>query len=256
MNRLQFILLTIFLSLGFVESQQGLLAQSQEVNLFVTHEVDGASVDFFIEATDFRDIEAFQGSLAWDSTGMQFEHFESVGIPNFGSGNLNLNMVGEGKLVFAWFNNTPTPVTVEDCGLIFRLRFQILTGVSELLFDSLPADLLILADVDGVTEAVDFRLRYNEMCQPSSTVDNLFLEEELKIFPNPVQSGGRLHLNDFKPLQPRTVILLDGAGREINKWSLSGKYTLDLPPDLSPGFYFLDIISEDSHSRVVKFMVF
>ncbi len=245
MRVLIYISVWLFLLFPFLQLQ----AQESKVQFFPDYEQSGNVVEFQIQVTGFFEIEGLQGTLNWNPDDMEFVSFESPGIPALGSGHLNLENTDEGTLSIAWFNNTSTGVTIEDCASLFVVQFEVITEVSGLVLADEPVGWLVLNEVGGVPQVLPFEIVYDRSCTPSFVRDHPAMSRSVKLFPNPAGRGNSIY---YSPEADSKVFsfarIYDRTGRVVMSVKNLENREIHLPERLVPGMYFIQLFTSHSAS--------
>ncbi len=117
----------------------GLLAQVVLNTAVVPNDnEDEYSLAFTVD--NFENIASFQFSVNWDIKSLEYVEVTGLGgLKDVNIGSFNLNVVENGELSIAWFDNEGQGVTVPDSTIIFVINFRKLTEVpSEIFFDNTP----------------------------------------------------------------------------------------------------------------------
>ena len=225
-----------------------------EVEIIIDCQNEGDFIDYYLLVQNFEEMEAVQGSIVWDADSISFVEFENVGIPSFTSNNnLNLNEVDNGVLRFVWFNPGSVGATIADGEAMFKLRFEISEGLGKIALTGDPVQLLFL---DRDFEEVSLTVSYGNECVVSS-INNLFPADEIFFYPNPVIRGQELNLGyksgsgDF---QMYSIYSLDGK-KVYTAANTASQTSIQLPHNLNPGSYFLQLQDKDNRTHTTQLIV-
>jgi hypothetical protein len=250
---MKLLLSVVFFLLAFSSSQ--VFAQDkQKVEIIIECENDGDFVNYYLLVRNFVELEAVQGTLAWNADSLGFVEFENQGIPSFSpTNNLNLNETDAGILRFVWFNPGSVGATINDDGVMFKLRFEIKEGIGKLKLIGDPVQILFL---DKEFEEVDLEVSYGNTCVISSIHQQGEIKDEFFLYPNPVQRGQKVIIetnnieNEFRQLR---VFSADGKAYSFPIDSSIGG--LQLPQELVPGNYFFSLVDKKDRVITTKVLV-
>lgn len=98
----------------------------------IEKEVIGNELVMNFVAKDFEQIASFQMELDFDERTMNFSGIEAGALANFGTNNLNLRKVEEGKLPMVWYEGSGdlAGLTLEDGAVLFSITFDLLQNSS------------------------------------------------------------------------------------------------------------------------------
>lgn len=102
-------------------AQTTLYIDSQEADL-------GDIITVGIKTLNFNDILSAQFSVNWDSTALRFVRLHEFGIAGLQeSAHFNTLNTSQGKLSFAWYDETLGGVTLADSAAIFTIQLEVIS---------------------------------------------------------------------------------------------------------------------------------
>ncbi len=158
------------------------------------------TVEIPVLAKDFKGIQGFQATLAFDSDILSFENIEAGAI-DMNLNNIATNRLSKGYLPVSWFN--PTAIDIEDDAVLFTLIFESDANTT-------------ISDVISVNSDITKKEAYN------SSLDKMNVELEFRN----MDSDFELMQNRPNPFTNSTEITFnipESSKYEFNIYDITGK---------------------------------
>lgn len=78
-----------------------------------------------IRASGFDSIISIQGTIGWDSSKLDFQGVQMMGLPSMSNANFGTSYINQGRLTFSWNEQNLTPITVADSTVLFGVAFLV-----------------------------------------------------------------------------------------------------------------------------------
>lgn len=112
----------------------------------------GATVCLDVNIDEFENIGAFQFTLAWDESLLAFTELNNINVPEFNSGNYNVNLIDDGLFVVSWNDINGQGVDLSSSPSLFTVCFDAISGqevTTTVSFESFPTPTEFIVIVDG-----------------------------------------------------------------------------------------------------------
>ncbi|TVR90237.1 MAG: T9SS C-terminal target domain-containing protein [Saprospirales bacterium] len=221
---------------------------SDLVKFQIVPEVEGAFATYHFHVGGFQGIVGAQGTFTWDPDSMQFLEISHYGLPGLNSSSFNtLNAVEQGWLLYSWFYSQPDGVVLDDCDIIFSVRFAILEGPAEVNSSDEP---LAIEFININWEPVEITALQVEVCDFTSSQHSLKVAQSPTLYPNPVFAGEKLEVNLPTEASSGSWKLYNSLGQVIDHsiFSTIQNLSIQLSPDLLPGLYLLKLLVGNNKS--------
>ncbi|NME70433.1 sulfatase-like hydrolase/transferase [Flammeovirga aprica] len=174
-------------------------------------------------------------------------------------GAIDLPVAGEFDLKISYMSATATTITIEVNGVPQTYN---LTATGQWCYQGgSPGDYTVLVDlVQGMNTIKVYdgpqldKIEISNVQTTSSVrsvIDEIATDNEVVIYPNPVQKGNVLHINPTADNLQQSLYVYDAYGRLMYQDITSGSDSIQIPThSFTPGIYFIKI--ENSKSKLVK----
>lgn len=78
-----------------------------------------------IRGSGFDSIISIQGTIGWDSSKLDFQGVQMMGLPSMSNANFGMSYINQGRLTFSWNEQNLTPITVADSTVLFAVAFLV-----------------------------------------------------------------------------------------------------------------------------------
>ncbi len=228
---------------------QSMAAQVTELVEFqIVPEVEGSFATYHFHVGGFQGIVGAQGTFTWDPDSIQFLEISHFGLPGLSSSSFNtIEAVEEGWLFYSWFSFQPNGVVLDDCDIIFSLRFAILEGPARVYSSDEPVEIEFM---NANWEPVEITALQVEECDFTSSYHSLSLPQSPTLYPNPVFAGEKLEVNFPIEASSGSLKIYNSLGQQIDRSTFSNTQNLSiqLSQDLLPGLYLLELTIGDKKS--------
>lgn len=119
---------TIGLLIGFMISLSSLWAAGGGFVFLAdsTQADSGLQVVLPIRAKGFDSIISFQGTIGFDTSGLQFVGVQGLNLPSLSTANFGTTYTSVGKLTFSWNEFNLQPISVPDSTILFEILFDVI----------------------------------------------------------------------------------------------------------------------------------
>ena len=216
--------------------------------------VNGNEYRVSFKAKDFTDLSAFQYTLGFDVSMLQFREVEMGNLPKLTEQHFNFDLINEGLITSIWYSESPT--TLEDDEALFTLVFDAIATGGKLSNQlRIVSDPVVSEAYNGNLEKMEIELVFNSATGTHESVTSNFRLFQNR--PNPfgtetvipfyLQNASHATLT-ITDISGKTVKVIDGEYGSGNHTIMIGKG--DLPYS---GIFFYSL--ETNAGKAVKKMI-
>lgn len=131
----------------------------------------GETVCVPLRVYDFENIESIQGSINWDPTVAQFGSIENFGLSGLSSSSFGISNVSQGKLSFAWYDETTlNPATLQDGSALFEVCFNVVGEEGESTLIEVTSDPTLI-ELTSMEQTISYNITQGSLIVGESNCD-------------------------------------------------------------------------------------
>lgn len=211
----------------------------------------GTNVHVAVQVENFEDITGVQFSLNWDSNVLQFIGVDDFGLPDLSvDGNFGTMETANGKLRFAWFQQSLTGVDLANMSTIFSIWFKAIgapSSSSQLMISNEP----IVIEVVGLNGMLPYDVSNGTITVQGPSANKETQTTDFILFqnsPNPFTEITYISFNMQQSMQAELSIF-DSSGKVVfreNKKFTAGLTRIPVSRDIfsGSGNYFYTLKTE------------
>ena len=227
---------------GLVAALLATLSLSAQSPIFYVEDVTaeaGKEVAVNIRATNATNIAGIQFSVAWDTLVLEYVDVENIARNGAPNANFNRTQVDQGRIGYFEVDQTVQGFDYPDSSIVFTVRFQSLSDISQTTTISFADTPLRFTGSDPSMDTLVRDTRAGEVTLDGITSVPVFGEDaRFRVSPNPFTDR----------LRVETALRYGGRGT-LEILDLSGRLLSQRPVELTGGRVVVELSGADFPSR-------